>query len=38
MVKAESKAKNAFMDQLVAKKADGSLPQFVLENNCKEKK
>lgn len=38
MVKAEPKAKNPFMDQLVAKKADGSLPQFVLENNCKEKK
>lgn len=38
MVNAEPKAKNAFMDQLVAKKADGSLPQYVLENNCKEKK
>ncbi len=38
MIKAEPKAKNAFMDQLVAKKADGSLPQFVLENNCKGKK
>ena len=38
MVKAESKAQNTFMDQLVARKADGSLPQFVLENNCKEKK
>lgn len=38
MIKAEAKAKNGFMDQLVAKRADGSLAQFVLDNNCKDKK
>lgn len=38
MVKTEVKAKNGFMDQLVAKRADGSLAQFVLDNNCKDKK
>lgn len=38
MVKTEPKAKNGFMDQLVAKRADGSLAEYVLANNCKEKK
>ena len=38
MIKTQEKAKNNFMDQLVAKRADGTLSQFVLENNCKEKK
>ena len=38
MIKTEAKAKNSFMDQLVAKRADGSLAQFVLDNNCKDKK
>lgn len=38
MVKTEAKAKNNFMDQLLAKRVDGSLAQFVLDNNCKDKK
>lgn len=38
MVKTEPKAKNPFMDQLVAKRSDGTLQQYVLENNCKDKK
>ena len=38
MVKVQPKATTPFMDQLLAKKADGSLAQFVLENNCKDKK
>jgi len=38
MIKTEVKAKEQFMDQLVAKKVDGTLAQFVLDNNCKEKK
>ena len=38
MIKTEAKAKNSFMDQLLAKRADGSLAQFVLDNNCKDKK
>lgn len=38
MVKEQPKSRNAFMDMLVAKRADGSLAKYVLENNCKEKK
>lgn len=36
--KSQPKAKNGFMDNLVIKSADGTLAQFVLENNCKDKK
>jgi hypothetical protein len=35
MIKTQEKFRNGFMDQLVAKRADGTLAQFVLENNCK---
>lgn len=38
MVKEQPKAKNSFMDDLLAKRADGSLAKYVAENNCKEKK
>lgn len=38
MVQQQPKAKNAFMDMLIAKRADGSLAKWVLDNNCKEKK
>ncbi len=38
MVKEQPKAKNAFMEQLLVKRADGSLAKYVLENNCKDKK
>lgn len=38
MVKEQPKARNAFMDDLLAKRASGALPQFVAENNCKGKK
>ena len=34
----QPKAKNGFMDSLVTKSADGSLAQFVMENNCKDKR
>ena len=38
MVVEEPKAKNAFMDDLLAKRVRGSLAAFVKENNCKDKK
>ena len=38
MVKEQPKARNAFMDDLLAKRATGALAQFVAENNCKDKK
>lgn len=38
MVKEQPKAKNGFLDDLVAKRSDGSLAKYVAENNCKEKK
>ena len=38
MVAQEPKAKVQFMDDLLAKRADGSLAQYVSENNCKSKK
>jgi hypothetical protein len=38
MLKAQPKAQNAFMDDLVAKRANGTLAEYVLANNCKEKK
>ena len=37
MVKQEPKARNAFLDTLIAKRVDGSLGQFVVENNCRKK-
>jgi hypothetical protein len=37
MVKEQPKAKNAFLDDLVAKRGDGSLAKHVAENNCKSK-
>jgi hypothetical protein len=37
MVKEQPKAKNAFLDDLLAKRADGSFAQYVTENNCKKK-
>ena len=38
IVKEKPKATNVFMDSLLAKRTDGSLAKFVLENNCKDKK
>ncbi|HEV7681202.1 MAG TPA: hypothetical protein VGO68_03695 [Pyrinomonadaceae bacterium] len=38
IVAAQPKAKNAFMDELLAKRSQGSLAAFVKENNCKESK
>lgn len=37
MVKEQPKAKNAFLDDLVAKRGDGSLTKHVADNNCKSK-
>jgi hypothetical protein len=37
MVKDQPKAKNNFLDDLVAKRGDGSLPKYVADNNCKSK-
>ena len=37
MVKEQPKAKNNFLDDLVAKRGDGSLPKHVADNNCKSK-
>ena len=34
----QPKAKNAFMDDLLAKRGQGSLAAYVKENNCKERK
>jgi hypothetical protein len=38
IVAEQPKAKNAFMDDLLAKRSQGSLAAFVKENNCKDKK
>ena len=38
MIKEQPKARNAFLDDLVTKRADGSLTKYVAENNCKDKK
>lgn len=38
IIKEKPKATNVFMDNLLAKRTDGSLAKYVLENNCKEKK
>jgi len=37
IVAQEPKAKLQFMDDLLAKRADGSLPKYLTENNCKKK-
>ena len=37
MVKEQPKAKNSFVDGLVAKRTDGSLAKYAAENNCKDK-
>ena len=37
MAKQEPKAKNSFLDGLLAKRADGTLAQHVADNSCKEK-
>jgi hypothetical protein len=38
IVAEQPKAKNAFMDELLAKRSQGSLAAYVKENNCKESK
>jgi len=38
IVKAQPKAQNAFMDDLVAKRGNGTLSEYVLANNCKDKR
>ena len=38
MVKEQPKAKNAFLDDLLAKRSDGTLAQYLADNNCKDKK
>jgi hypothetical protein len=38
IVAEQPKAKNAFMDDLLAKRSQGSLAAYVKENNCKESK
>ena len=38
IVAAQPKAKSSFMDELLAKRRDGSLAAYVKENNCKESK
>ena len=38
MVKEQPKARNAFMDDLLSKRATGALAQYVAENNCNDKK
>jgi len=37
MIKEQPKARNSFLDGLVAKRADGSFAKYVAENNCKDK-
>jgi hypothetical protein len=37
MIKEQPKARNSFLDDLLAKRADGSLFKYVAENNCKSK-
>lgn len=38
MMTEQPKARSAFLDDLVAKSADGSLPNYVVQNNCKDRK
>jgi hypothetical protein len=38
ILKEQPKAKNAFLDELLVKRGDGTLTQYVADNNCKEKK
>jgi hypothetical protein len=37
MIKEQPKAKNSFLDSLVARRSDGSLAKYAAENNCKDK-
>ena len=37
MIKEQPKARNSFLDGLVAKRNDGSLAKYAAENNCKDK-
>lgn len=37
ILKAQAKARNIFMDDLIAKRTNGTLADFVLANNCKGK-
>ena len=37
MVKQEPKARNAFLDGVITRRTDGSLAQYVVENNCRNK-
>jgi len=37
MLKAQSKAQNDFMDELVAKRGNGTLAEYVKAHNCKDK-
>jgi hypothetical protein len=37
MLKSQPKAQNAFMDELVAKRGNGTLAEYVKANNCKDK-
>lgn len=38
MLKEQPKARNAFLDDLVVKSTDASWPNYVKQNNCKDKK
>jgi hypothetical protein len=38
MLKEQPKARNAFLDDLEVKSRDGSLPNYLSQNNCKDKK
>lgn len=38
MLREQPKVKNGFMDDLLAKRAQGELSKYVAENNCKDKK
>ena len=38
MMKEQPKAKNTFLDELLAKRSDGTLAQYLADNNCKVKK
>lgn len=38
ILKEQPKAQNIFLDEMLAKRADGTLAQYIAENNCKEKK
>ncbi len=38
MVREQPKARNEFMDDLLARRASGALSQYIAQNNCKDKK